>query len=253
MHSQIMKFDRVAAFYDSLNNTVYWDASSFDKLKEISPGREVRLQTSLVPDPDIETTPQLAFDVDVRARRVAEGRATEELIGTAAGVVKVSSVAVLMSETGRNTSSFADSGPLPPVAEQATTYTITLFTENGSNDMGDVEVIAALPGYVEWLDQTTGAGTVTFNETARTVTWRIGDIDANQSKIAAFQVSLLPSISQIGTTPTLLGEQRLRGTDRFTGSIVRTTKTALTSQLPAEAGYDDRIGEVGNGSESDDN
>jgi hypothetical protein len=236
--------DAGTGFYDSVQNTVSWDASALESLKEIVPGKNVNLRISLQPDPDIETTPQLAFDVDVRARRVTEGRVSEELLGTASGVAKVSSVAVLASETGRNTSTFTDTGPLPPVAETASTYTMTLFAQNGTNDMSDVEVTASLPVYVQWLDKTSGAGKLTFNETSRTVTWRIDDIDANQSKIAGFQISLLPSITQIGTTPTLLGEQRLKGTDQFTGSIVRANRPALTATLSTEAGFPEGIGEV---------
>ncbi|MDC1205530.1 hypothetical protein N8083_01640 [Candidatus Pacebacteria bacterium] len=236
--------DAGAGFYDSIKNTVFWEAANVESLREIVPGQEVSLGITLKPDPDIETTPQLAFDVDVRARRVTEGRASEELIGTAAGVAKVSSVAILDSGAGINTGTFADTGPLPPVAENKTTYTLTLFTQNGSNDLGDVEVTASLPVYIEWLDKTSGAGTITFNDNSRVVTWNVGDVDANQSKIAAFQVSLLPSISQIGTTPTLLGEQRLRGTDRFTDSVVRTNSSALTTRLSEDAGYPERIGEV---------
>lgn len=233
-----------SGFYESINNTVSWEPSSVNSLREILPGEDVRLAVTLEPDPDTNATPQLAFDVDVKARRVTEGRATEELIGTAAGVAKVSSVAFLLGETGRDTSIFTDTGPLPPTAEEKTTYTLTLFAQNGTNDISDVEVTASLPVYVQWLDKTSGAGKITFNETSRTVTWNAGDIDANQSKIAGFQVSLLPSISQIGTTPTLLGEQRLKGNDRFTGSVIRANNPALTTRLSSEAGYPENIGEV---------
>lgn len=231
-------------FYDSRNNTVSWDASSMDALREIPPGEEVRLSVGLTPDPDIEITPQLAFDVSVRARRVSEGNATEELVGTAAAVAKVSSVTSVLTEAARDTSIWDDRGPLPPVAEEETTYTITMFTQNGTNDIGDTEVTANLPSYVEWLDNTTGAGTITFNETTRTVTWNVGSVEANQSKLASFQVALLPSISQVGTTPTLLGDQHLRATDRFTGAVVRARNNAVTTRLSSEAGYDHSIGEV---------
>lgn len=239
-------------FYDSQNNTVIWEPSSLSSLREIRPGGTAQVGVSLRPDPDIDKTPQLAFDVDVRARRVTEGNVTEELIGTAQAAAKVSSVANLLSEVSRGTSIFTESGPLPPVAEEATTYTVTLFAENGSNDVGDAEVTATLPIYVTWLDKTSGAGDITYNEVSRTVTWDIGSIDANQSKIAAFHVSLLPSISQIGTTPTVISDQRFRATDRFTGSVVRTSNGALTTRLSSEAGYPEDIGtvrDVGGGSD----
>lgn len=236
--------DSQDGYYNSSKNTVYWDGSRNGNLQEIDPGEEVRLAVRFIPDPDVERTPQLGFDVSASARRVTEGRATEDLVGTASGVVKVASVAQIITEVGRGTSLFTESGPLPPVAEKPTTYTLTFFTQNGSNDMGDAEVTATLPAYVTWLDQTTGAGSFTYNETSRVVTWKVGEVEANQSKIAAAQVSLLPSISQIGTTPTILSEQRFRGTDRFAGSIVRTNFPALTTRLAEEAGYPQDIGYV---------
>ena len=231
-------------FYDSGDSIVYWDASEIKSLEQIPSGGQVSFAARLIPDPDVERTPQLGFDVSAKARRVREGNVTEELIGTASGIVKVASIVSIITEVGRETSIFPESGPLPPVAEKATTYTLTFFTQNGSNDMGDVEITATLPTYVTWLDKTTGAGNITFNETSRIVTWKVGEIEANQSKIAAAQVSLLPSVSQIGTTPTLLGEQRFRGTDRFAGSVVRTSFPALTARLAEEAGYPKGIGIV---------
>lgn len=233
-----------SGFYNSANNTVTWEPTTNNTLREIESGKKIDVRVTLKPDPDIEVTPQLAFDVDVHGRRVTEGRVTEELIGTAAAVAKVSSVATIQSETGRNTSIFTDTGPIPPVAEEETSYTLTFFIQNGTNDIGDAEIMATLPVYVKWLDKTTGAGTITFNETSRTVAWNVGSVDANQSKIASFQVSLLPSISQIGTTPTLLGEQRLRATDRFTGAVVRARSNPLNSRLSSEAGYNNQSGEV---------
>lgn len=233
-----------SGFYDSTNNRIYWDASSIKDLQEIEPGGTVMLNAVLRPDPDIESTPSLAFDVDARAKRVAENQVTEVLIGTAQSVVKVSSVATLITEVGRNTSTFADTGPLPPVAEMETTYTLTMFIQNGTNDVGDARVTAPLPSYVEWLGNTSGAGTFSFNETARILTWDAGSIDANQSKIASFQISFLPSISQIDTTPTLIGDQQFRATDRFTGAVVRARMGARTTRLSEEAGYPVNIGEV---------
>lgn len=236
--------DANRGFYDSRNNLVRFASADIEALKEILPGRTVNFSVQLLPDPDIERTPQLAFEVDAKARRVREGGVAEELVGTAAAVAKVTSVATLLSEVARGTSVFTERGPLPPVAEEETTYTVSFLAENGSNDISGVEVTTSLPPYVSWLNQTAGAGTFSYSETNRTVTWTAGDIDANQSKIASFQVSFLPSRSQIGTTPTLIGDQRLRGTDTFTGEVVRSNRQALSTRLPEEAGYNSQVGEV---------
>lgn len=233
-----------SGFYDSINNTVFWDGASVSGLQEIPPGGRVSLVATLQPSPDVDSTPQLAFDVDARARRVTEDNVTEELIGTASAVAKVSSITMLLAEVGRDTSTFTDIGPVPPVAEEETTYTVTLFVQNGTNDVNDARVTAPLPAYVRWRDVTAGTGSVTFNETSRILTWDIGSIDANQSKLASFQIGFLPSVSLIGTTPTLMGEQQFRASDSFTGAVVRNRSGAVTTRLSEEAGYSNYSGEV---------
>jgi hypothetical protein len=61
--------------------------------------------------------------------------------------------------------------------------------------------------------------------------WEIGDMDANSEKEVSMQVSFLPSLSQVGTTPTILEAQRFKATDRFTGTVVRAENPALTTSL----------------------
>lgn len=236
--------DAMRGFYDSINNVVRWLPADVEALQEVKPGEKIELTMALTPDPETTLAPQLAFDVNVRAQRLAGQQVSEQLLGTAAAVARVISEISILGEVARGTSVFTETGPIPPVAEERTTYTVTLLAENGTNDVGSAEVTASLPSYIEWLDKTTGAGDISFNDNGRVVTWNIGRIDANQSKIASFQVSFLPSRSQIGTTPTLLGEQRIRATDLFTDQVIRSTKQSLTTNLAAEAGFGTRSGEV---------
>lgn len=231
-------------FYDSATKTLTWDVSSVPDLREIEPGETVTLTFTLQPSQLTERTPQIAINTNVRARRVFDDNATEQSLGDEETVIKVASVMRLLSETGRDTGAFADHGPIPPVAEEETTYTLSFMITNSTNDLSDAAVSAVLPTYVSWLDATSGDGSLSYNATSREVSWDAGDLDANQSKIASFQVSFLPSVSQIGTTPTLLGEQTVSATDRFTGVTLQDTRDRLTTQLPSEAGYDRDSGVV---------
>ena len=49
--------------------------------------------------------------------------------------------------------------------------------------------------------------------------------------------TLLPSSSQIGSSPTLVGQQRLKATDQFTGTVVRNVNAAITTEMSEEAGH----------------
>ena len=231
-------------FYDSNTNTIIWDVSQVPDLEQLLPGDKERFTFSLAPAPDAARTPQIDFKVDVKARRVSERNVPEELLGTASGVAKVASEPKLLADSRFNVGGFTGSGPVPPRSGQSTTYTISLLVENGTNKLSNGEVTATVPTYVTFLDNPTGDGTVLYNSTSRVLTWRPGDVAANDTALTSFQVSILPSVSQIGTTPTLLGEQRLRGTDDFTGATVRATRAAVTTELPEEAGYEQGNGRV---------
>lgn len=231
-----------SGFYDSNTRTVVWDSSSEPQLEELAPGASESFRFTVTPDTNALRTPQINLEVSVHARRVSEANVSETLLGSARASIKVASDVSLRAATGRNSGAFSDSGPVPPVVGETTTYTLTLTAESGSNDVADAAVTATLPSYVAWLGETSGDGSVSYSSADRAVMWDVGDIEANSSATAAFQVSLLPSASQIDTTPTLLGEQYLRAEDRFTGTVIRATSPAVTTDVGSAFG--ERSGRV---------
>ena len=230
--------------YDSNTQTISWDQSSAQGLEKMIPGATERFSLTLEPDTSVLLTPQLVLDAVVRARRVSESDVQEEIVGTIQSVIKIESDIAVRSEVGYNVIGFNDTGPVPPVVGETTTYTVTWQVANGSNSISDAIVSATLPPYVSWLDNTSGNGVFTYNPAARTVEWEAGSVLANRNTTGSFQVSILPSASQADTTPTLVGEQRLRAEDDFAGSVLRASKSALTTELSREAGYQSGNGTV---------
>lgn len=233
-------------FYDSSQNTITWDARSNSSLDEIQPGDTSTVRFTLKPKQggDILRTPQITLDVTVKGKRISEDRVPQELTGTVTRTLKVASVAILNSEALYSTGPFTNTGPIPPEAEDVTTYSIVLSIKNGSNAVTDSEVSTAIPPYVTWLDLTTTGSVFSYNPVTRAIVWDTGDLTAGEEKQAAFQLSIFPSISQIDEIPTLVGEQRFRATDRFTGTTIRASSFALTTELssdPDESTHDGRI------------
>lgn len=233
-------------YYDSTAKTITWDVSNVEKLKELEPGATETFRFAIGPRDDIGRTPQLTLNTDVQARRVSEDRATEVLTGTAATTIKVATVPTVQGEAGHNNGIFTDTGPIPPRVGVPTTYTMSLMLQNGSNDITDAVITTSLPQYVEWQDETAGAGEVRYNETNRVVEWDIGSLEAGAATFASFQVSFEPRVTQVGESPVLMGEQRVRATDQFTGTVVRATNPAVTTELSSEAGFDPEHGAVQN-------
>lgn len=237
---------RVAdGFYDSTKNTITWDSVDVASLKEIAPGKSSAVSFSLIPRSDIGRTPEIQLTVTAQGQRVFEDRVPQQLVGTVERTIKVESVAKLTSSALYSEGGpFTNTGPIPPIAEQTTQYTFLLSVNNGTNDITGAEVIAILPQYIQWLDLVSDDDVVTYNATTRALKWNIGDMDARAHEEVWIQVSFLPSLSQVGTTPTVLEVQRFKGTDRFTGTVVRSEAPALTTALygdPDEATHDGRI------------
>ncbi|MEM9336604.1 MAG: hypothetical protein AAGA35_02005 [Patescibacteria group bacterium] len=230
-------------FYNSLRNVVRWDVSSKESLAEFFPGANEQFSFNFQPIAQ-DNTPTFDIEVDVFARRVSDSSASEDLIGSSQVNARIETELALMREAGRNTSVFADQGPVPPVAEERTTYTLTLVAQNGSNDVVDAVVTTSVPQFINWPDNVSGEGSITYNPVSKAISWDIGSIAANETSRTSFQVELVPSLSQIGDTPVLLSEQRLRATDRFTGTVIRATAPPISAQLSDEAGFGRGSGEV---------
>lgn len=223
-------------FYDSNTGTVRWEVSNNNSFREVIPGDKRSLTFRVVPVPGRSTA---TFDlvVNVYARRIAETRAQEQLIGTAQVQARYSSLVTLGSQVSFGGGVFTNSGPVPPRVGQSTTYTVTLVAEAGVNDIVNTLVSTRLPLYVSWQNEYQGDGEIVYNSVSKELEWRPGDIAMGARKELSFTLGFLPSASQIDTTPVLVNTQQMRANDRFTGDLLQANAPALTTQISAELGY----------------
>lgn len=227
-------------FYDSVANEIRWSQNTESQLAELLPGDTEDFSFDLTLN-DVSATPEVETKVDVFAKRVASVNASEELIGTVSGSAKIETEVRLGSEVRRVPD---DAGPIPPQVETVTEYTINFLVEPTINDVSDAVITFQLPPYVTWQDESDGDGDVIYNPVSKEVTWDIGTISSAGAARLSVGVSLLPSVNQIGQIPTLINTQRLRATDRFTGTVVRTESAAKTTELSTELGFPLRNGTV---------
>ena len=232
-----------SGFYDSNTNSVRWEVSNNPSFAEVNPGDKRTLGFAIFQG---ETKTTSAFDlvINVYARRVAESSAAEQLVGSITREGKYSSSVTLGSQSGRNVGRFGDAGPIPPQVGQSTTYTLTLVAQAGANDMNNAVVNTSLPVYVNWLNEYDTQGAVVYNTVSKQLEWTVGDITSGQRKELSFQVSILPSTSQVRETPILLNGQTLRANDRFTGQLLQDNAPPVTTELSTEAGFAEGNGTV---------
>ena len=221
-----------SGFYDSNTDTARFDVTTNSTFTEVPSG--ARRSASLNITPRQVSGGQVEVDVNVYARRVFEDRTEERLLGETRMTVQYNSVIRANSFLAYDRGPFTNSGPVPPEAEEETTYTVTLQAAAGVNDLVDGRMTTSLPTYVVWQDRYEGPGSVSYNNVNNELTWEFGSVDANDVAELDFQIAFRPSRSQIGQTPALVNQQHLRATDRFTGTVLRETGDPVNTEIDGE-------------------
>jgi hypothetical protein len=173
------------------------------------------------------TNPTVTLSVSVTGQSSAGGSAAQALSSTLSRTVKIGTTVALASTLSH---AAPNTGPVPPTAGTETTYTVSLTANNTVNSVGAAKATMQLPSYVRYT-AAADAG-MSYNPDTHTVTWAIGDLAPNASAKGNFQIAFLPSASQSGTAPFVVGEQTFSGVDRFTQQQVTATADSLTSELP---------------------
>jgi Domain of unknown function DUF11 len=233
-----LKADSVVSrqgFYDSNKNLVRFDVTNTSEFVRVEPGETRTLNFSIDP---VKSNSAASFSVavNVYAKRIAEPTAQQQLIGTVTAEARYASAASITSMLSYR------AGPIPPTPGQATSYEAKVVARGGVNNLRNTVVTTSLPTYIEWKNEFSGPGTVTFNPVSRRLEWDIGDINSGTEKELTFTVDFLPSTSQVGNAPTIVNKLNFSAVDRFTNTPVTTSVEGVTSELTS--GYGEGNGRV---------
>ncbi len=242
-----------SGFYQSANSTITWTKDDAPELTNIAPGASGTLNFSfstLAPGASgaIYSNPVINLDLSVAGVRQGQGNVPQQVSSAATTQVLLSSAVALTEGALHFSGPFNNPGPMPPVVESSTAYTIVWTVTNSSNSIANGTVSATLPSYMTFIAAAPGSG-ITYSASNRTVTWALGDVKAGAgfsqaARSAAFQVQMLPSVSQVGSAPRLTGDASFTGIDRFAQVSVSATAQAPTTDLTNDAGFQNGMGLV---------
>lgn len=228
-------------FYRSVDNTVVWNKEGVPDLAGLEPGAKGSFGFSFYPvnsgiDVDrLIKNPEVNVEVRVRAKRTSESNVPEEITSFALQKVKVQTALSLSSRGLYYSGPFKNKGALPPKADNETTYTIVWTIKNTSNSVSNATVTAVLPLYTKWLGVVSPQGEdVSFDERNSEVVWNIGRIPAGGTREVAFQISFLPSLSQVGQYVDLIKETIVSATDDFTKTTVNDKEVPVRTVLNSD-------------------
>jgi len=230
-----------SGFFRSIDNKIVWTRETDSALGSIPAGDTGNVHFSFkaygVDSGKQFVNPTINLDVTVRGKRISEGSVPEEIISTLSKEIKIESALVVTSKLLHGTGPFQNSGPVPPKAEQETTYTVVLNVLNSSSEIANGTVVMTLPPYVEWMGVINPlTEEITFSSVGGKIIWNLRDIEPGTGTVLplreiAFQVKFLPSITQIGKTPVIVNKQTISGFDRFTETTVGGDRNELNTFL----------------------
>lgn len=232
-------------FWRSSDATMLWDSSQDASLAVVAPGASGQVDFSLVPSSGGGTlkNPEVAVTVNLRASRSVQGQAPESVSSAITGNMVLATPVSLTGGLLHFDGQITNQGPIPPKADQETTYTVVWTAKNPSNTIANARVSAPLPPSTRFLGAALPATEdVSFNPQTGTVTWTIGELRAgvgfsSAARSVAFKIGFTPSLSQVGSAPTVMGEAFLNGEDRFAQTNVNSTLGALTTRFSLDSKF----------------
>ena len=114
--------------------------------------------------------------------------------------------------------------------------------DNTSSSVANAKVAATLAPGVKWLGASPTEEKVTFEANTGTVTWDIGSVNtytfnSSRRREAFFQISVMPSVSDVGQPLTLVNQAILTATDTFTGEGLQSIQEYLTTRFGTDPIY----------------
>ncbi len=235
--------------YSSGSSTIVWNKFSEDAFAEVNPGDSGTVKFSILPltlfsaSEGLIVDPTIQIQVSISGKQLIEGYSPKELNGSDSKTIKIISDVGLAAKALYYSGPFKNTGPIPPKAEQPTTYTVAWSLSNTSNDISKGQVKAIIPPWVKFLDIKSPLGEdLSYNSSSREITWNVGRIPkgtgiTKSDRTVSFQITLTPLLSQIQTVPVLIQEAVLTGHDDFANVDIRTSKGVLRTDLNSDSGF----------------
>ncbi|MBP6884689.1 MAG: DUF11 domain-containing protein [Candidatus Pacebacteria bacterium] len=236
-------------FYNSNDQTIVWNRTTAKELGVIDPSDSGVLDFSFKvkplwsPGQPLANSPNIKFIVSIKGKQSDTGGIVTSVTNFQQKTAVVSSDLGFSGEAFYTNGPFSNTGPIPPKAEQPTTYTVTWRVTNSANQLSGAIANATLPTYVDWVGPISPTNeSVQYDATTRTVRWVIGQIPpgtglSSAGRTVSFQVRLNPSSSQVGTVPKLVLDTLVSAQDTYTGEKLTTSRGAVTTFLGNDSGF----------------
>ncbi|OGN28209.1 MAG: hypothetical protein A3A33_02540 [Candidatus Yanofskybacteria bacterium RIFCSPLOWO2_01_FULL_49_25] len=240
-----------AGFFDSRTRVISWNPAALSELATLRANQSIDIPFDVRLKPSFPTGSHGASDSLVKASfhvetpnvppaiDLATLSADDELITRISTAPSFSQVVFLKD------GQLGASGPYPPKVDQKTIFTVRWSIVNPSNALDGVKVTATLQPGVIWENKTRTSSALpapVINQQLGTITWTVGTVSggtgvAMPAAEAYFQVSITPSVNQVGQLAPLIKNIQFSGVDSLTKEqISRTANDTTTGDVSDATG-----------------
>ena len=210
--------------YDALNRVLIWKASDIAALARLNPGSNGVVRFSIpVLNPIPASVDGKNFSIQTTAKIDSPDIPTpvgaNKIIASNTLLTKVNSLVGIKYLLAENDSVFTGRGPIPPVSDQETIYTLKFRLTNEYNDITKAKLTLKLPSSSRYLKQfAPDTEAVSWNERTNELVWDLATYRATrgQSRELRFQVAVTPALGTVDTELQLVNSIVFTGTDQFT-------------------------------------
>ncbi len=220
--------DPTSGYYDSLAKTISWNKATLPDLLVLPPNGQGVIQIVVPIVAKGTNSPTLKVVVT----GTGSSKASNDIIAMISKTYAVTGSATLVASTQYKTSSFGNTGPIPPRPNEDTTYTAN-FRVSAQNAISKTKVSFVLPTYVSWRNIASDQR-VTYEPKTRTVSWNIGHMDQNTFVSADIGLSVRPSQSHVGQSPVITSGIVLDADEDVSLSHLKSTLSPLTTFIKNE-------------------
>lgn len=220
-------------------NRLTWDAEQLEELTRIGPDDEgtINFELPLLENPLTDIT-----EVDYRVTTWVEtfigtidGEKADRTTKTQPIITKINSDVALTAEARYfdDDSIPLGNGPLPPQAEQQTTYRVFWHVANSFHELSDLKISAKLPSGSSWTGTSSvDAGDLQFDAAAEKMIWTLNWLPTSINDLTvSFDIAFTPSSEQVGKIPTIMEATIMEAIDKITSASMLLSSPPLTTAL----------------------
>ncbi len=225
----IKTVDPLDGDYDSIAKTILWNSANVPALTSLPPGGSGSFRVIIPIVTSGSNSPKLKIALTGEATMSSRN----DVVSTVSKTWSVEGMATLGAKTTYTSSPFPNTGPVPPVANKETTYTVRLLV-SAQNALSNTKVSFILPSYVTWRGVASDISKVSYDNRSRTVTWAPGSLAPESSALIDIGLSVKPSQSHVGHSPSITSGIVLDTDEEVSRAHIRTTLSPLTTYISGE-------------------